>query len=74
MKELLDTLDAWQAEGHGVGRAVVVRTFGSAPRPEGAVLLVSRRRPDRGIRQRRLRRGRGGRGDPSAPDATATPG
>jgi xanthine dehydrogenase accessory factor len=25
----------------GVGRAVVVRTFGSAPRPEGAVLLVT---------------------------------
>jgi xanthine dehydrogenase accessory factor len=39
MKELLETLDAWQAGGIGVGRAVVVRTFGSAPRPEGAVLL-----------------------------------
>jgi xanthine dehydrogenase accessory factor len=41
MQELLDTLDAWLAEGTGVGRAVVVRTFGSAPRPEGAVLLVT---------------------------------
>jgi xanthine dehydrogenase accessory factor len=52
MKELLATLDAWRSEtaglgvdddgtglGVGVGRAVVVRTFGSAPRPEGAVLL-----------------------------------
>jgi xanthine dehydrogenase accessory factor len=49
MKELLETLDGWRAEGTdggggagvgiGVGRAVVVRTFGSAPRPEGAVLL-----------------------------------
>src|SRR5258706_4848030 len=41
MKELLETLEAWQADGSGggVGRAVVVRTFGSAPRPEGAVLL-----------------------------------
>ena len=39
MKELLDSLDAWTADGLGVGRAVVVRTFGSAPRPEGAVLL-----------------------------------
>ena len=39
MKELLETLDAWEREGVGAGRAVVVRTFGSAPRPEGAVLL-----------------------------------
>jgi xanthine dehydrogenase accessory factor len=39
--ELLDQLDAWTAEGAGVGRAVVVRTFGSAPRPEGGVLLVT---------------------------------
>ena len=44
MKELLETLDAWRADGAegaapGIGRAVVVRTFGSAPRPEGAVLL-----------------------------------
>jgi xanthine dehydrogenase accessory factor len=39
MKELLDTLSTWQGEGIDAGRAVVVRTFGSAPRPEGAVLL-----------------------------------
>src|SRR4029077_16755559 len=38
MKELLETLDGWTAEGVGAGRAVVVRTFGSAARPEGAVL------------------------------------
>ena len=50
MQELLDTLDGWRAEGAGVGRAVVVRTFGSAPRPEGAVLLRHRRRADRGLR------------------------
>ena len=50
MKELLETLEAWQGEGIDVGRAVVVRTFGSAPRPEGAVLLVRQRRPDRRAR------------------------
>ena len=41
MKELLSTFDAWRESGVGVGRAVVVRTFGSAPRPEGAVLLYA---------------------------------
>src|SRR6476646_7189699 len=44
MKELLDTLATWQADGTAdtdIGRAVVVRTFGSAPRPEGAVLLYA---------------------------------
>ena len=39
MRELLDALRTWQAEDVAIGRAVVVRTFGSAPRPEGAVLL-----------------------------------
>jgi len=42
MKELLDTLSTWQDEGIDAGRAVVIRTFGSAPRPEGAVLLHAR--------------------------------
>ncbi len=44
MKELLDTVVAWETSGIDlaeVGRAVVVRTFGSAPRPEGAVLLYA---------------------------------
>jgi xanthine dehydrogenase accessory factor len=41
MKELLDQVRAWQAEGAELGRAVVVRTFGSAPRPEGANLVVT---------------------------------
>jgi xanthine dehydrogenase accessory factor len=43
MKDLLDTLDVWRAAGteldREVGRAVVVRTFGSAPRPEGSALI-----------------------------------
>ncbi len=41
MKELLDQVRAWQAEGAELGRAVVVRTFGSAPRPEGATLVAT---------------------------------
>jgi xanthine dehydrogenase accessory factor len=41
MQELLETYDAWRAQGHGVGRAVVIRTYGSAPRQEGSVLLVA---------------------------------
>jgi xanthine dehydrogenase accessory factor len=41
MRELLETLDTWQADGASVGRAVVIRTFGSAPRPEGAVLATT---------------------------------
>ena len=41
MRELLDTLATWDAEGVAPGRAVVIRSFGSAPRPEGAVLLAA---------------------------------
>jgi xanthine dehydrogenase accessory factor len=41
MKELLEMLDAWQADGAEVGRAVVLKTYGSAPRREGSVLLYS---------------------------------
>ena len=41
MRELLETVRAWRAEGAALGRAVVVRTFGSAPRPEGATLVVT---------------------------------
>src|SRR5687767_14576651 len=41
MRELLDHYDAWRAEGLAVGRAVVIRTYGSAPRQEGSVLLVA---------------------------------
>jgi len=41
VRELLETYDAWRAEGLAVGRAVVIRTYGSAPRQEGSVLLVA---------------------------------
>jgi xanthine dehydrogenase accessory factor len=40
MKELLQTVAEW-GQDVPMGRAVVVRTFGSAPRPEGANLLVT---------------------------------
>ncbi len=39
MRELLPTLDAWTAQGLAVARAVVIRTFGSSPRREGATML-----------------------------------
>ena len=41
MRTLIGTVRAWEEDGVEVGRAVVVRTFGSAPRPEGATLLVA---------------------------------
>src|SRR5512140_2341155 len=41
MRELLETIREWQSEGATLGRAVVVRTFGSAPRQEGATLVVT---------------------------------
>ena len=41
MRTLIATIRAWESDGVAVGRAVVVRTFGSAPRPEGATLLVA---------------------------------
>src|SRR5438552_8849172 len=41
MRELLQQYDAWRAEGREVGRAVVIRTYGSSPRQAGSVLLVA---------------------------------
>ena len=41
MRELLDTLAAWEDAGVGVGRGVVVRTFGSAPLPTGSTLIAA---------------------------------
>src|SRR5438874_1905479 len=39
MQDLIDTYRSWRDEKVEFGRAVVIRSFGSAPRPEGAVLL-----------------------------------
>ena len=41
MRELLDTLAAWEGAGVRVGRGVVVRTFGSAPLPAGSTLIAA---------------------------------
>jgi xanthine dehydrogenase accessory factor len=41
VKDVLDSLEAWRAEGQPVARAVVVRTYGSAPRREGATMLLA---------------------------------
>ena len=41
MRDLVDSIDAWGDAAAGVGRAVVIRTFGSAPRLPGASLLLT---------------------------------
>ena len=41
MRELLPVVEAWTGEGVGIARAVVIRTYGSAPRREGAVMLLA---------------------------------
>src|SRR5690349_1991895 len=40
MREVLDDLDKWWADGEPVGMATVVNTWRSAPRPPGATMLV----------------------------------
>jgi xanthine dehydrogenase accessory factor len=41
VRELLDTLRDWERDGASMARAVVVRTFGSSPRREGATMLYA---------------------------------
>ncbi len=41
MNELLPVLESWFADGVAVARAVVIRTYGSSPRREGAVMLLA---------------------------------
>jgi xanthine dehydrogenase accessory factor len=41
MKDLVDVIDSWPEPAERIGRAVVIRTFGSAPRLPGASLLLS---------------------------------
>ena len=37
---LLETVERWLSEGHGVALATVVKTWGSAPRPAGSHMAV----------------------------------
>jgi len=48
MRDLLDELDGWRAEGVGVALARVVGVEGSAPRGPGAAMAVNERGEVRG--------------------------
>jgi xanthine/CO dehydrogenase XdhC/CoxF family maturation factor len=37
---ILDTAQAWQAEGRKIALATVIETWGSAPQPVGSLLVV----------------------------------
>ena len=41
MKELLDDIERWQADGHRVALARVVQLTGSGPRDPGATMAVT---------------------------------
>jgi xanthine/CO dehydrogenase XdhC/CoxF family maturation factor len=43
MRDLISTLDAWQARGDSVALATVVKTGGSTPRPLGAKMIINSR-------------------------------
>ena len=73
MRELLDTLQAWQAGGDRCrsGRGGPDLRLRATPR--GRRPPVRGRRPDRGLGQRRLRRGRRGGGDRAGPHGRPRP-
>lgn len=41
MRDVLDTIERWQTQGKRIAMATVIRAEGSAPRREGAKLVVS---------------------------------
>ncbi|HZD01586.1 MAG TPA: XdhC family protein, partial [Actinomycetes bacterium] len=41
MREVLNAIDEWKAEGHRVAIATVTKVKGSAPRPPGAKMAIS---------------------------------
>jgi xanthine/CO dehydrogenase XdhC/CoxF family maturation factor len=40
MRDVLDAVEAWRADGHKVALATVTRVQGSAPRPPGSKMAV----------------------------------
>ncbi len=41
MRELLEQIDSWRAEGESIALATVISASGSTPRPVGAKMIVS---------------------------------
>ncbi len=41
MREVLNSIEEWRAEGHRVALATVTKVKGSAPRPPGAKMAIS---------------------------------
>jgi xanthine/CO dehydrogenase XdhC/CoxF family maturation factor len=41
MRDVLDAIEGWRAEGHRVALATVTKVKGSAPRPPGAKMAIS---------------------------------
>lgn len=41
MRDILEQIQSWHAQGKGVALATVVKAWGSAPRPLGAKMAVS---------------------------------
>ena len=41
MRDVLDAIESWRAEGHRVALATVTKVKGSAPRPPGSKLAVA---------------------------------
>ena len=41
MRELLEQIDSWRAEGEQIALATVIKASGSTPRPVGAKMIVS---------------------------------
>lgn len=41
MREVIEMVDRWHAEGKGVALATVVKVYGSAPRPLGSKMAIS---------------------------------